>query len=169
MKILIVAFVLSLICLPCMAQTAEPQTHFTNVFGAGISYDDISKPSVTASILEAHLLTSNTSSSPAYSFTLVDVSPNKTEDSKIIWQTAVTTGIGTQLRDLGPLGKTWIVGTIGGGVAGENSGLAWSAGGAWTKPIGSSGLLLMADLRALKVANSAYQTRIGFKLCFGNK
>jgi hypothetical protein len=159
---------LSISCSFCLCQTSEP-TQFNNIFGAGASYDNISKPGITASIIEAKLLTSQTSTSPAYSFSVIDVSPVKNADSKITWQTSVTTGIATILRRLGPLGNTWIVGTIGGATQGERSGLAWSAGAAWTKPISQSGLILMADIRTLKVVNNDYQARIGFKLCFGTK
>jgi hypothetical protein len=176
-KIGTLLLIMLLFCGVAQAQTPAPApapapapvtTYPATVIGFGASYDNIAKPGVTASLLQAKLLTAPTAAQPVYSFTIEDFSPVKDSTGKTNWQSAVTTGAASLLRSLGSLGNLWAVGTVGGGFTGSTSGLAWSAGGAWTHKISGS-LLTEVDLRTLKVANASNQARIGLKLCWGSK
>lgn len=169
----------NIFCLLCLivllgsasyAQTPvlQPDTYFQTIIGIGPSYDNIAKPGITAGFLQGILLTSPTSAQPIYSFTLEDFSPVKGPDGKTHWQSAVTTGVASLLRMFGNMGKLWILGTVGGGTTSESSGLAWSAGGAWTHGINGN-LFVEADFRILKIANGDNQGRFGIKICLGSK
>lgn len=112
---------LALLPQPLRAQATTPSQP-TNIYAAGITYNQSGTPSIAGTALYAHSLSDG---SGTYAFTLVDAIPTSTRPFVVTTSTAV--GIAQRIATIGKV-PLYIPTAAGVAWNGQNTGWAWSTG-----------------------------------------
>lgn len=145
------------------AQTSAPAPALTNLYAAGISYNNAGSPSIAGTALYAHSVNDGTGT---YAFTVIDALPTSFKPF------AVTTNISAGIaQKLFTIGKVTIYAPTAAGISfnGTNTGWAWSTGA--IAPIKVKKYYLVPGIRVAKssVSNGAgYQLVPGILFGWGN-
>lgn len=141
---------LCLFVLAC-ALLAPAQALPVDFVAAGVTYNQQNSPGVSGTGIYAHQLAATTGT---YSFTAVDITSKTLKP--FVTEVATTTGIAQRVYTFGSIPVFGVV-SFGGAAAGSNAGLAYSAGGMFTVPLGKKGWTLAPGFRALKTALGEWQ------------
>lgn len=153
-------FALLILSVAALAQTAAPPT---NIYAAGVSYNDFGSPKLAGTALYARLVDA---SAGTYMFTVYDVLPTKTSPL------TVTNNVGGGVaQKLFTLGKVPIYAPISADFSfnGQNTGWAWS-GGAMADVKIKGNWRALPNVRLIKSSvnnNSGYQFIVGVLASWG--
>lgn len=150
---------LLLAVVPAKAQTSS----LTNVYAAGVSWNQSAHPAVAGTALYAHAA----GSSGTYVFTAIDVLPTSTKPFTVT--TNIGAGVAQKLFSIGKVG-IYIPTTAGISWTGSNTGWQWTTGGLASIKLGkktSWHAFPMFRVAKSNVSDSGYQPIIGIAFGWG--
>lgn len=114
-----------------------------NIFAAGVSGNIDANTPVAGTAMYARRFTDQAT----YSFTVLDILPNSGSPGTIT--TSISSGLAQRVLMIGKA-SAYLAGSAGIGINGQQTDVAWTAGGLLSIPIGTKGLRVMPNFRVVR-------------------
>lgn len=163
-KLAFLALLSTFLALPLFGQTAPPAAPMTNIYAAGLSYNNSGTPSIAGTGMYAHLLSDG---SGTYAFTVVDALPTSFKPFAVT--TNFSAGIAQKVFTIGSV-PVFVPTAAGVSFNGTNTGWAWSTGAMVSVKL-KGNWRVFPNVRVAKssVSNgTGYQAIVGFLIGYGN-
>ena len=137
----------------------------TNLYGAGVSYNQSGTPGIAGSALYAHLVNDG---SGTYAFSVIDLLPNNSKPFTV--STNIGAGIAQKVVTIANV-PIFVPTAAGIGITGSNTGWSWSTGALAVIPVKNHpNWKIMPNVRVVKSSVSggtAYQPIVGMQFGWG--